>query len=100
MPELIPNKKFITDLECFKQQKIILKKIAKAVNFLENAPMHPGLKIERIINDPTAWSAHVDKRYRISFEPTLHPSTGAPDWSSPVKLLRILDHDDLYKNPR
>jgi Txe/YoeB family toxin of Txe-Axe toxin-antitoxin module len=100
MPELIPNKKFISDLERFRQQKTILKKIAKAVNFLENAPTHPGLKIERIINDPTAWSARVDKRYRISFEPTLHPSTGAPDWASPVKLLRILDHDDLYKNPR
>ena len=51
MPELIPNKKFISDLEGFRQQKTILKKIAKAVNFLENAPTHPGLRIERIIND-------------------------------------------------
>ena len=100
MPELIPNKKFVSDLERFKRQKTILKKIAKTINFLGTNPMHPGLKIERIINDPSAWSARVDKKYRISFEPTLHLSTGTPDWASPVKLLRILDHDDLYKRPR
>ncbi|NWH06966.1 type II toxin-antitoxin system RelE/ParE family toxin [Desulfobacter latus] len=100
MPELIPNKKFVSDLESFKQQKTILKKIAKTLNFLESNPMHPGLRIERIMNDPGAWSARVDKKYRISFEPTLNPSTGAPDWTFPVKLLRVLDHDDLYKSPR
>ena len=100
MPELIPNKKFVSDLERFKRRKALLKKIAKTINFLETNPMHPGLKIERIVNDPAAWSARVDKKYRISFEPTLHPSTGAPDWASPVKLLRILGHDDLYKSPR
>lgn len=100
MPELIPNKKFVSDLESFKRQKTILKKIAKTLNFLENNPIHPGLRIERIINDSGAWSARVDKKYRISFEPTLHPSTGAPDWTAPVKLLRVLDHDDLYRSPR
>ena len=100
MPELIPNKKFVSDLENFNRQKTILKKIAKTLNFLEGNPTHPGLRIERIFNDPGAWAAHVDKNYRISFEPTLHPSTCAPDWTAPVKLLRVLDHDDLYRSPR
>jgi len=100
MPELIPNKKFIADLERFKHQKVLLKKIAKTINFLKENPQHPGLKIERIINDPTAWSALVDKRYRISFEPENFLASGSPDWASKLKLLRILDHDDLYKTPR
>ncbi len=99
MPELIPNKKFITDLEKFKKDKALLKKMAKTLRFLTENPAHPGLKIERIVNDPTAWSARVDKRYRISFEPTTFRDTGEPDWGFPLKLLRILDHDDLYKNP-
>ncbi len=100
MPELIPNKKFISDLEQFKHQKALLKKIAKTINFLEEKPYHPGLRIERITNDPSAWSARVDKKYRISFEPMAFLATGSPDWTSQLKLLRILDHDDLYKTPR
>ena len=100
MPELIPNKKFVSDLEAFRHQKIVLKKIAKTLCFLGSNPRHPGLKIERIINDPSAWSARVDKRYRISFEPMVYLESESPDWSSPVKLLRILDHDDLYTAPR
>ena len=100
MPELIPNKRFISDLEKLKHQKALLKKIAKTINFLEENPRHPGLRIERIMNDPTAWSARVDKRYRISFEPEVFLTTGLPDWTSRLKLLRILDHDDLYKTPR
>ena len=99
MPELISNNKFNSDPETFKHNKAIRKKIAKVINFLEQDPMHPGLNIERIVNDPTAWSARVDKKYRISFEAKQHP-TGWPDWTKPIKLLRILDHDDLYKNPR
>ena len=99
MPELIPNKKFNFDLEKFKHQKALLKKIAETINFLEENPYHPGLRIERITNDPTAWSARVDKRYRISFEPMAFLPTGSPDWTSQLKLLRILDHDDLYKTP-
>ena len=58
------------------------------------------MRIERITNDPTAWSVRVDKRYRISFEPVAFLPTGPPDWTSKLKLLRILDHDDLYKTPR
>ncbi len=100
MPILIPNKKFISDLENFKHQKALLKKIAKTINFLEENPRHPGLRIERIVNDPTAWSARVDKRYRIAFEPEAFLTSGSPDWTSKLKLLRILDHDDLYKTPR
>jgi len=100
MPELIPNKKFISDLEKFKNQKALLKKIAKTINFLEENPCNPGLRIERITNDPTAWSVRIDRKYRISFEPVAFLTTGSPDWTSKLKLLRILDHDDLYKTPR
>jgi hypothetical protein len=100
MPELIPNKKFISDLEKLKHQKPLTRKIAKAINFLEQNPRHPGLNIERIVNDPSAWSVRIDKRYRLSFEPTAILTTGSPDWTSPLRLLRILDHDDLYKTPR
>jgi hypothetical protein len=99
MPKLIPNKKFVSDLEKFKKDKVLLKKIAKSLNFMESNPCHPGLNVERITNDPTAWSARIDKRYRISFEPSAYQKTGAPDWTLPLKLLRILDHDDLYKTP-
>jgi Txe/YoeB family toxin of Txe-Axe toxin-antitoxin module len=100
MPQLIPSKKFISDLEKFKHQKVLLRKIAKTINFLENNPRHPSLRIERITNDPAAWSARVDRKYRISFEPQLFSPTGIPDWKSKLGLLRILDHDDLYKTPR
>jgi len=99
MPELIPNKRFISDLGKLKKDKLLLKKNAKCLKFLDENPFHPGLKIERIANDPTAWSARVDKKYRISFEPSAYQKTGAPDWKVPLRLLRILDHDDLCKNP-
>lgn len=99
MPLLIPNKRFVSDLEKFKNDKVLLKKIAKSLKLLEVNPSHPGLHIERITNDPTAWSARIDKRYRISFEPSAYRENGAPDWILPLKLLRILDHDDLYKTP-
>jgi Txe/YoeB family toxin of Txe-Axe toxin-antitoxin module len=99
VPKLIPNKKFVSDLEKFKKNPALLKKIAKCLKFLEANPFHPGLNIERITNDPTAWSARVDKKYRISFEPSAWQTTGAPDWALPLKLLRILDHNDLYKSP-
>jgi hypothetical protein len=54
MPELIPNKRFVSDLEKLKKDKLLLKKIAKCLKFLEENPFHPGLRIERIANDPTA----------------------------------------------
>jgi hypothetical protein len=50
-------------------------------SFLPEQPFylyHPGLIIERITNDPTAWSARVDKKYRISFEPMAFLASGAP----------------------
>lgn len=99
MPELIPSKKFSSDLEKLKTNKALIKKIAKCLTFLESDPFHPGLHIERITNDPTAWSARVDKMYRISFEPTSFQPSGNPNWTSPLRLLRILTHDDLYKSP-
>jgi Txe/YoeB family toxin of Txe-Axe toxin-antitoxin module len=99
MPELIPNKKFIADLEKFKKHSALIKKIAKCLKFLEANPLHPGLNIERIADDPTAWSARVDLKYRISFEPSAYRVNGAQDWICSVNLLRILDHDDLYKTP-
>ncbi len=100
MPKLIPSKKFLEDLEKLRSQKVLRKKIAKALRFLETNPLHPGLHIERITNDPTAWSARVDNKYRISFEPQQYHHSGNPNWSSAVFLLRLLDHDDLYKSPR
>ncbi|HOP46486.1 MAG TPA: hypothetical protein PK874_02385 [Desulfobacteraceae bacterium] len=87
-------------MEKFKHQKALLRKIAKTINFLEDNPHHPSLRIERITNDPAAWSARVDRKYRISFEPVAFLATGIPDWTSRLILLRILDHDDLYKAPR
>jgi hypothetical protein len=100
VPELIPSKKFLEDIEVFRSNLILRKKIAKALSFLEKNPLHPGLNLERIVNDPTAWSLRVDKRYRISFDPIKLLSSGSPDWSAGIFLLRVLDHDDLYKHPR
>ncbi len=100
MPELIPTKKFLKDLEKYRSNQSMRKKIAKALVNLENNPLHPGLHLERIINDPTAWSIRVDRRYRISIDPQKHLPSGKPDWKASVLLLRFLDHDDLYKFSR
>ena len=99
MPELTPNKKFVNDVEKFKKNPALIKKIAKYLKFMEANPLHPGPNIERIANDPTAWSARVDLTYRISFEPSVWRENGTPDWTRPINLLRILDHDDLYRSP-
>ena len=100
MPEPIPSKKFTWDLEAFRTNKPIRKKIAKALAALQDNPRYPGLRLERIVNDATAWSVRIDRKYRISFDPGDHLPSGTPDWSAPVTLLRVLDHDDLYKFPR
>jgi Txe/YoeB family toxin of Txe-Axe toxin-antitoxin module len=99
MPALIPSEKFVADLDQFRTNAILVKKIVKCLKLLETNPHHPGLNLERITNDATAWSARVDKKYRLSFEPSAFRKSGAPDWSSPIRLLRLLGHDDLYKNP-
>jgi hypothetical protein len=100
MPELIPSKRFLKDIEKFRANPNIRKKVAKTLVYLENDPLHPGLNLERIVNDPTAWSVRVDRKYRISIDPKKHLASGNPDWSASVTLLRILVHDDLYKFPR
>ena len=100
MPQLIPAKLFLKDLEQFRSNSALRKKIAKSLALLEANPLHPGLHLERIINDPSAWSARIDGRYRLSFDPGGYFPAGNPDWSSDILLLRILDHDDLYKSPR
>ena len=100
MPELTPTKLFLKDIEAFESNRPVQGKILKALAFLQENPFHPGLHLERIINDPTAWSVRVDRQYRISIDPKAHQSSGAPDWSEGIILLRILDHDDLYKKPR
>ena len=100
MPLLVPSKKFLDDIEVFRSNLILRKKIAKALSLLERNPFHPGLNLERIANDPTAWSIRVDRRYRISFDPAKLLPSGSPDWSADIILLRVLDHDDLYKHPR
>jgi len=100
MPDLIYSKKFLKDLDALRPQADLIRKIAKALAYLEANPRHPGLNLERIVNDPSAWSVRVDRRYRISFDPETILSSGAPDWSGDLLLLRVLDHDDLYKHPR
>jgi hypothetical protein len=100
VPELIPSKKFFNDIEEFRSNQVLRKKSAKALSLLEENPLHPGLNLERIINDPGAWSIRVDRRYRISFDITGVLPSGSPDRSTDIILLRILDHDDLYKQPR
>jgi mRNA-degrading endonuclease RelE of RelBE toxin-antitoxin system len=100
MLNLVPSKKFLKDIEKFKTMPKLRKKISKTLSFFEDNPMHPGLNIERIVNDHMAWSARIDKHYRISFEPETFLESGIPDWSSNIILLRMLDHDDLYKYPR
>lgn len=100
MPQLIPTKLFLKDLEQFRSNTIVRKKIAKALVILESNPLYPGLHIERIVNDPSAWSARVDGHYRLSFDPGSYLPAGNPNWSETLTLLRILDHDDLYKSPR
>ena len=100
MPLLVPSKKFLDDIEVFRSNLILRKKIAKALSLLERNPFHPGLNLERIANDPTAWSIRVDRRYRISFDPANLLPSGSLDWSADIILLRVLDHDDLYKHPR
>jgi hypothetical protein len=100
MPKLIPSEKFIKDAERFRRQPDIIKKIAKTLSLLEGNPLHPGLHLERIVNDPTAWAVLVDQRYRLSLDPGKILPAGNPDWSAPVRLLRLLNHDDLYRHSR
>ena len=96
MPELTPTRLFLQDIDNLSSNRILHKKILKALSFLGTNPLHPGLNIERITNDPSAWSIRVDRQYRIS----LDPKAGNPDWDKGIILLRVLDHDDLYKTPR
>ena len=89
MPELIPSRKFLDDIEAFRSNAIIRKKIAKALDLLEKNPFHPGQNLERIINHPRAWSIRVDRRYRISFDPVRLLPSGSPDWSTDIFLLHL-----------
>ena len=100
MPQLVTSKLFLKDLEKLRSNDILRKKIVKALGLLGSDPLHPGLHIERIVNDPFAWSARVDGRYRLSFDLGAYLPAGNPDWTADIVLLRILDHDDLYKSPR
>ena len=100
MPTIIPTNKFLEDLESFRRRVPLRKKIAKALTFLETDPLHPGLHLERIVNDPSAWSIRVDRTYRIALDPTAYMPGGNPDWSADIIVLRILSHDDLYRHPR
>ena len=100
MPTLVPTNRFLTDLDGFRRQPELRKKIAKSLKFLETNPLHPGLHLERIFNDTSAWSIRIDRGYRIAIDPTAHLAGGNPDWSADILLLRVLSHDDLYKHPR
>ena len=99
MINLTPSKKFLKDIEAFKKNAIMRKKIAKTLKLLQSNPQHPGLNLERIVNDKTAWSIRVDKQYRISIEPEQQNGSQITDWRKGIFLLRILDHDDLYHSP-
>jgi hypothetical protein len=100
MPKLIPSNKFLDDAERLGKNQVLRSKLVKALALLEKDPSFPGLRIERITNDPSAWSARIDARYRLSFDPGAHLENGFPDWRAPILLLRVLDHDDLYRMPR
>ena len=100
MPNLIPSKKFLHDIDAFQSDLPLRKNLAKALTILESNPLHTGLKLERNINAPSAWSIRIARRYRIAFEPRQYLSSGNPDWAGDILLLRCLDHDDLYKSPR
>ncbi len=100
MPTLIPSRLFLKDVESFRNNPVLRKKIAKALAMLERDPLHPGLRLERIVNDPAAWSIRINGRYRLSFDPGGYHPAGNPDWNDTITLLRLLDHDDLYKSPR
>ena len=97
MPKLIPSRKFLEDAENLRHDPLLVKKLAKALRLLDVNPRHPGLHLERIVNDPTAWSVRIDQRYRISLDPESYLPAGNPDWSASLFLLRLLDHDDLYR---
>lgn len=100
MPKLIPSRKFLEDAENLRHDPPLVKKLAKALRLLEANPRHPGLHLERIVNDPTAWSVRIDQRYRISFDPESYLPAGNPDRSASLFLLSLLDHDDLYRKKR
>ncbi len=100
MPKLVPSRKFLKDLEKSRSNASMRKKTAKTLTHLENNPLHPGFHLERIVNDPAAWSVRVERKCRISFDPEVFLPSGNPDWTTSLLLLRLLDHDDLYKFPR
>lgn len=100
MPELTPTKLFLKDIDVLASNRVVHGKTLKALAFLQENPFHPGLRLERIVNDPTAWAVRVDRSYRISIDPRAYQSSGTPDWNDGIILLRILNHDDLYKKPR
>lgn len=99
MISLVPSKKFVKDLKAFERNAILRKKIAKALSILQSDPRHPSLNLERIVNDKTAWPIRVDRGYRISIEPINQNNKNTINWNDGIFLLRILNHDDLYKSP-
>ena len=99
MFQLIPSKKFVKDLKAFEKDATLRKKIAKTLSILKSNPSHPGLNLERIVNDKSAWSIRVDRNYRISIEPINQNNKNTINWNDGIFLLRILNHDDLYKSP-
>ena len=96
MPQLIPSAEFLEDLEQLKNEKTLRKAIASKLFLLGKNPLDPGINIERIINDSSAWAVRLDIRHRISFEPTKYLLSGSPDWTAPIRLLRVIRTEDLY----
>lgn len=96
MPHLIPSVEFLDDLEQLRNEKSVRRNVASKLCLLGKNPLDPGLNIERIINDSSAWAVRLDIRHRISFEPTKYLLSGSPDWSAPIRLLRMIRNKDLY----
>ena len=85
----------IARTETFKKdfQKLpdkVRKAAAKQITQLLMDYTHPSLRLEGIAGTDGLFSIRVDRRYRISLC-FMEKDT--------ILLRRVLDHDDLYKNP-
>lgn len=68
---------------------MIQKKVSKALNLLESDFRHPGLRSHRIKGYDDIYEAHIDQKYRMTYERR-----------SNVLIMRNVDnHDECLKNP-
>ena len=67
----------------------IIQKYQKALEMLEYNAQHRGLKFEKIKGCDTVFTVRIDRNYRISMRPL----------NGKWELLRIAEHDEVYRNP-